>query len=218
MPLSRGIGWLAPVYDRLTAPLEHRSFARWRRSAWDRVPAGVLGLEIGAGTGANFPYYPAGARVVATDVSDRMLAQARAKPDRNGAPLVACDVQALPFRDGTFDWAAETLVFCEVPDPAAGLRELRRVLKPSGHLVMLEHVRPSGWLGRAADALTAVTAPLWGEHFNREAEAYVRAAGFTIHQSEWLWRDGVVLLVAGEGEPRHTAPASSPQRKRRMRW
>ena len=213
MPLSRGIGWLAPVYDRLTAPLEHRSFARWRKSAWARVPAGGLGLEIGAGTGANFPYYPAGAQVVATDVSDRMLAQARAKPDRNGAPLVTCDVQALPFRDGTFDWAAETLVFCEVPDPVAGLRELRRVLKPSGHLVMLEHVRPSGWLGRAADALTAVTAPLWGEHFNREAEAYVRAAAFKIHRSERLWRDGVVLLVAGESQPGFSDPPSSPDNR-----
>ena len=212
MPLSRGIGWLAPVYDRLTAPLEHRSFACWRRSAWDRVPAGGLGLEIGAGTGANFPYYPVGARVLATDVSDQMLAQARAKPHRNRAPLVACDVQALPFRNGTFDWAAETLVFCEVPDPVAGLRELRRVLKPSGHLVMLEHVRPSGWLGRAADALTAVTAPLWGEHFDREAEAYVRAAGFTIYRREWLWRNGVVLLVAGGDQPVSSDPVHSPDK------
>lgn len=185
MPLSRGIGWLALFYDRLTAPLEHRSFARWRKSTWARVPEGGLGLEVGAGTGANFPYYPAGARVVATDVSDRMLAQAQQKPERNRAPLVACDVQALPFRDCTFDWVAETLVFCEVPDPVAGLREIRRVLKPSGRLVMLEHVRPSGWLGRAADALTAVTAPLWGEHFDRDSEALVRMAGFTVSRREW---------------------------------
>lgn len=195
MPLSRGIGWLAPVYDRLTAPLERRSFAAWRRDAWARVPEGGLGLEIGAGTGANFPYYPAGARVVATDVSDRMLRRAREKPDREGVPLVACDVQALPFRDGTFDWAAETLVFCEVPDLVVGLRELRRVLKSSGRLVMLEHVRPSGWLGRAADALTAVTAPLWGEHFNRDPEAAARAAAFRVEHREWLWRDVTVLLV-----------------------
>lgn len=195
MPLSRGIGWLAPVYDRLSAPLEHRSFARWRKAAWAEVPTHGQGLEIGAGTGANFAYYPAGARVVATDVSDRMLARAREKPERSGVPLVACNVQALPFRDGTFDWVAETLVFCEVPDPVVGLQELKRVLRPGGLLVMLEHVRPSGWLGRAADALTAVTAPLWGEHFDRDAHAFVRQAGFRIERRRWLWRDGVILLV-----------------------
>jgi hypothetical protein len=63
---------------------------------------------------------------------------------------------------------------------------------------MLEHVRPSGWLGRAADALTAVAPPLWGEHFNRDAKADARAAGFRIQGTEWLWRNGVVLLVAGK--------------------
>ena len=202
MPLFQGIGWLAPVYDRLTAPLEHRSFARWRERAWSRVPDGGSGLEIGAGTGANFPYHPAGTRMVATDISDRMLLQARVKSERNGAPLVACDVQALPFPDETFDWVAETLVFCEVPDPVVGLHELRRVLKPSGKLVMLEHVRPAGWLGWAADALTAVTAPLWGEHFNRNAQAAAEAAGFQVQHQEWLWRDGVVLL---ELTPRRAA-------------
>lgn len=195
MPLSRGIGWLAPVYDRLAAPLEHRSLARWRRSTWAEVPEGGLGLEVGAGTGANFSYYPAGARLVATDVSPRMLARACRKPERRGTPLVACDVQALPFPDGVFDWAAETLVFCEVPDPAAGLRELGRVLKPGGRLVMLEHVRPPGWLGLAADVLTAASAPLWGEHFNRDVAAAARAAGFHIERRAWLWRRGVVLLT-----------------------
>ena len=211
MPLSRGAGWLAPVYDRLMAPLEHRSLARWRERAWGTVPRHGVGLEIGAGTGANFPFYPSGARVIATDVSGRMLAEARKKPVGKATPLVACDVQALPFPDEAFDWAAETLVFCEVPDPVVGLRELRRVLKPSGKLVMLEHVRPSGWLGRAADLLTALTAPLWGEHFNREAEAYAQAAGFRVERREHLWRDGVVLLtLTADGTKRMSRPGHTP--------
>lgn len=196
MPLSRGIGWLAPVYDRLTAPLERRSLARWRKRAWALVPADGMGLEIGAGTGASFPHYPARSRVIGTDVSPAMLSRAQEKPERRGAPLVACDTTALPFSDAVFDWVAEALVFCEVSDPVAGLREIRRVLKPAGCIVMLEHVRPSGWPGRAADVVTALTAPLWGEHFNRDVEASLRAAGFGIESREWLWRDGVILLRA----------------------
>lgn len=195
MPIT-GIDVLAPVYDRLTAPLEHRSFARWRRRTWACAPPHGKGLEIGAGTGANFPYYPESAWTVATDVSPRMLHQAREKPRRAGRPLVASDTQALPFRDAAFDWVAETLVFCEVPDPVAGLREIRRVLKPNGKLVMPEHVRPAGWLGHLADAATALSAPIWGEHFNRDTAASVREAGFEITEEKWLSRDMVVLLVA----------------------
>jgi phosphatidylethanolamine/phosphatidyl-N-methylethanolamine N-methyltransferase len=191
------VAWL---YDAATAPLEHRGFGRWREAVWREVPPGGLGLEVGAGTGANFAYHPGGARVVGIDVSFAMLRRVREKPAGGGAPLVVADVAVLPFADASFDWVAETLVFCEVRDPIAGLRELRRVLRAGGRLVMLEHVRPSGLLGVAADALSAVTAPLWGEHFDRDTEAAVLAAGFVVERREWLWRDAVVLLVA-----RHTA-------------
>jgi phosphatidylethanolamine/phosphatidyl-N-methylethanolamine N-methyltransferase len=191
---------IARLYDAATAPLEHGGFGRWRQAVWRKVPRDGLGLEVGAGTGANFAYHPDAAQVIGMDISFAMLRRVREKPAGGGAPLVVADVAALPFADTTFDWVAETLVFCEVRDPIAGLRELRRVLRPGGPLVMLEHVRPSGLLGVAADALSAVTAPLWGEHFDRDAETTVLAAGFVIERREWLWRDGVVLLVA-----RHTA-------------
>jgi ubiquinone/menaquinone biosynthesis C-methylase UbiE len=192
--------WVARLYDAATAPLEHRGFGQWREAVWREVPPGGHGLEVGAGTGANVAYHPEGARVVGIDISLAMLRRVQNKPAGDDASLVVADVTALPFPDAAFDWVAETLVFCEVRDPVAGLRELRRVLRPGGRLVMLEHVRPSGLLGVAADALSAVTAPLWGEHFDRDAEAAVLAAGFVIVRREWLWRDWVVLLVA-----RHTA-------------
>lgn len=195
MPLT-SIGVLAPIYDRLIAPLERRSLAAWRRRTWERVVGTGRGLEIGAGTGANFPYHPAGSRVIASDLSYQMLRQASDKVGGGDLPLVTCDVEALPFADGSFAWAAETLAFCEVADPVQGLLEIRRVLRPGGRLVMLEHVRPSGWLGRLADATTAVSAPLWGEHFDRDAVASVRAAGFQIQETRHLWGDGVVLIVA----------------------
>jgi phosphatidylethanolamine/phosphatidyl-N-methylethanolamine N-methyltransferase len=187
---------VARLYDAATAPLEHRGFGRWRAAVWREVPPDGSGLEVGAGTGANFAYHPGGARVIGIDVSLAMLRRVREKPAGGAASLVVADVAALPFADATFDWVAETLVFCEVRDPVAGLRELRRVLRPGGRLVMLEHVRPSGLLGTAADALSAFTAPLWGEHFDRDAEAAVLAAGFTVERRQWLWRDAVVLLIA----------------------
>jgi ubiquinone/menaquinone biosynthesis C-methylase UbiE len=187
---------IAPLYDLLTAPLERRAFARWRRRLWSEVPPEGRGLEIGAGTGANFPFHPPGARIIATDISARMLREARGRREAARVPLVAADTQALPFADRSFDWVAETLVFCEVADPVRGLRELRRVLRPGGRLLMLEHVRPDGWLGAAADAITAVTGRLVGEHFNRRPERSLRAAGFVIERQEYLWRDLILLLVA----------------------
>jgi ubiquinone/menaquinone biosynthesis C-methylase UbiE len=177
-------------------PLERWAFGAWRRLLWSEVPRDGRGLEIGAGTGANFVHYPEEAWVVGSDVSPAMLRRAGERRPVRGARLLAADAQALPFADRTFDWVAETLVFCEIPDPAAGLRELRRVLVPGGRLIMLEHVRPGGALGVLADAATVLSRPLWNEHFNRETAAAVRTAGFEVASLQWLWRDAVMLLVA----------------------
>ncbi len=186
----------APLYDRLTAPLERMALAHWRHRLWSEVPQAGRGLEIGAGTGANFPFHPPGARIVATDLSLRMLREAQRRRDAAPVPLVVADVQALPFRDGSFDWVAETLVFCEVAAPVRGLRELRRVLRPGGELLMLEHVRPGGWLGRLADAVSALTGPLLGEHFNRRPQRSLRAADLELERQAFLWRDLILLLIA----------------------
>jgi len=191
----------ARLYDLLMVPVERRSVGRWRRKAWKEVPPGGVGLEVGAGTGLNFPHHPPDARVVAMDRSLEMLRRARGRGSGSGVTLVVADAEALPFRDGAFDWAAETLVFCEVGEPEQGFREMARVVRPGEPLILLEHVRPSGWLGRVADWLTAVSAPLWGEHFNRRAAASVRAAGLSIERQHWLWRDGVTLLVAHSSSP-----------------
>jgi ubiquinone/menaquinone biosynthesis C-methylase UbiE len=99
-------------------------------------------------------YYPRDARISAIDLSERMLERARRRAAELGldADLRTMDVQHLDFPDGTFDAVVATCVFCSVPDPVAGLRELKRVVKPDGAIWLREHVRidrpvsGAGWL------------------------------------------------------------------------
>src|SRR3972149_6499064 len=91
-----------------------------------QVMTSARSLEGGVGTGKNIPYHPEGSRSVAVDLSPRMLRRAARKADRLGrdVDLVLADAQRLPFRAGAFDAAAATFVFCSVPDPVLGLREV----------------------------------------------------------------------------------------------
>ncbi len=189
------------------APFEDGVLGRARSIAWSEVPHTGLGLELGAGTGANFRFHRAGTRVVAVDVSPPLLRAARAKEGADGVMLVVADAQALPFRDGTFEWAAETLLFCQLADPRAGMREAARVLQPDATFVMLEHVRPHGWLGIAADLVSRLTGRLWGERFDRSPEPALAAADFRILRRSFLWRDVLELFVSAR------APATTIRKR-----
>jgi len=91
------------------------------------------------------------------------------------------DAQALAFKDGRFDTVIATFVFCSVPDPVAGLRELRRVLRPDGQLLLLEHVRAEQPLvGALMDLLNPVATRMMGANINRRTVDNVRAAGFEL--------------------------------------
>ncbi|MBI3993225.1 MAG: methyltransferase domain-containing protein [Candidatus Lambdaproteobacteria bacterium] len=170
---------IAPIYDLVEWGMEWR-FVPWRRALWALVRPGHV-LEVGVGTGKNLPYHPPDAEMTAIDLSPRMLERARRRARRLGsaARIELADVQALPFPDASFDTAAATFVFCSVPDPVLGLRELRRVLRPGGRLLLLEHVlseRP--WLRRLMWRLDPLPYHLWGAHLNRETVHSVSAAGF----------------------------------------
>ena len=168
---------LAARYDRLIAPLERRFLSRWRTQTLSALPANSLLLEVGAGTGLNFPFYPQGARGVASELSREMLKVARAKERPVRVHLTQSCAEELPFADASFDAAFATLVFCSVTSPQKAFQELRRVVRPGGTIALLEHVRPQGVLGFLFDALNLLTVALFDDHFNRRTADEARRAG-----------------------------------------
>lgn len=187
---------IAPLYDALETPMERLFHSRFRRRLFTHVrPCEIL--EIGVGTGRNLEYYPAGAHVTAIDLSPRMLDQARRRLSRPQVTLLEMDAQALQFPDESFDLVLATFVFCSVPDPVLGLAEARRVCKPCGKLLLLEHVRPERRLiGGAFDLLSPLVRRLLGPEINRRTLRNIQAAGWKLKTVENLLSDIVKLVVA----------------------
>jgi ubiquinone/menaquinone biosynthesis C-methylase UbiE len=186
----------ATTYDRFMAPLEWLGLQEWRRQLLRQVQPPIL--EIGVGTGASLHWYPETVQVVAIDREAGMAASARDRTlgvDRTTA-IGQMDVHSLAFSDQAFACVVTSLVFCSVADPLLGLREVRRVLRPGGQLVMLEHVRPANpLLGGLADVLDAPWHAFSQDcHLNRRTADNVRAAGFSL---EWVQNKlfGVINLI-----------------------
>ena len=188
----------ARCYDCLTAPMERLlGFERAREWVFARVPKGRV-LEVGAGTGRNIVHYPAGRVIVASDLSPGMLARAAEKAERAGGAcrLVVTDAEDLAFRDRAFDAVVATCVFCSVPDPLRGLREVRRVLKNGGEGLLLEHMRPSGGLGGLFDLLDPIVNRVMGPHVNRRTLDTIREAGLIVVEERSVFSDWIKLIVA----------------------
>lgn len=169
---------IARRYETVMRPLERWFLSRLREKALSNIPGGALTLEVGAGTGLNFNYYASGARGVASELSIEMLRIAAEKHRPQNISLVQNDVERLPFRDGTFDAVFSTLVLCSVDSPENALAEMRRVVRSGGLVVLLEHVRPTGGLGKVFDLLNLISVPLFFDHLNRQTADLARAAGF----------------------------------------
>jgi ubiquinone/menaquinone biosynthesis C-methylase UbiE len=185
----------AKGYDRAFAPLEKRFLARWRKEALSRLPDRAVILEVGAGTGANFAFYPPAECAVASEISLKMLELAR--PKTTSVELVQASAEILPFAENTFDAAFATLVFCSIPRPEKAFAELRRVIKPGGRVVLLEHVRPENPAGFFFDALNLLTVALIEDHFNRRTARLAVEAGFRLVELERKAL-GVVNLIVCE--------------------
>ncbi|PLR82192.1 SAM-dependent methyltransferase [Bacillus canaveralius] len=172
---------------------------QWRQDLLSQVSGKVL--EAGIGTGANLAYYPADIiSLTGVDFSKGMLKHADAKLENADfnypVKLTEADIQELPFPDNTFDSIVSTCVFCSVPDPVQGLKELRRVCKPNGHVYMLEHMRSKNIVaGLAMDLLNPITVRLWGANINRETLDNIKLAGLKMEENEQLMGTIVRKLV-----------------------
>ena len=177
--MSEGHPLFAALYDRLGGAAE-RAWMGERRA---RLLAGARGalLEIGGGTGANLPHFRDAERVTVSEPDPFMRKRLRAKLGDSRVPVEVSEAgaEALPFPDDSFDAVVSTLVLCTVPDQGAALGEIRRVLRPGGRLLFIEHVRARDSTARLQDRIE----PLWGLllggcHPNRDTVAAIREAGF----------------------------------------
>ncbi|WP_312198576.1 class I SAM-dependent methyltransferase [Anaerospora hongkongensis] len=169
-----------------------------RRAAIGKATGNVL--EVGVGTGKNLPFYREGCTVTGIDFSPGMLAKARQKVQQVKVPvtLLEMDAQHMSFPDNSFDTVVATCVFCSVPHPIQGLQEVRRVCKPSGAIVLLEHVRSENpLLGWVMDLFNPVSLYLIGSNINRRTVENVRAAGISVRQVDNVGGNMVKLIVAG---------------------
>jgi len=192
---------IAPYYNVMEIIAE-RTFSRWRRRLLERAKGKVL--EVGVGTGKNLPYYPEGVDVTGLDIADKMLRHARLCADKLGLPvhLMEGDVQSLPFPENSFDTAVATFVFCSVPVPVLGLKELGRVVKSGGEILLLEHVRiDRPVIGFIMDIMNPFFLHFIGPNINRRTVENVGKAGLRIEKIEHLgFMQMVKLIIAHPGK------------------
>jgi ubiquinone/menaquinone biosynthesis C-methylase UbiE len=195
---TRGRSYHARIYEVVCGWQERGGLLEWRKALVGDLSGEVV--ELGAGTGRNLPFYPAEVRVFASDRDPVMLERAvpRARDARAEVKLFLADAQRLPFADRSVDTIVIGLMLCSVPDFDQTISEVRRILKPTGHVRFVEHIRDpkDGLLGRSQDLIN----PVWrtisgGCNMNRRSDQWVEGAGFSIRRRD-LFKAGAVPLLA----------------------
>lgn len=169
-------------YDFFMSPLEKGRFKSIRKDLLQKANGSVL--EIGSGTGINFPYYQSVEKVTAIEPSQQMIERSSKRKEMSVVPIqiIKESAERLPFADHTFDTVVATLAFCTIPNPEAALQEIKRVCKPDGKILLFEHVKMNNpFLAKLQDWLT----PFWkkacdGCCLNRDTAYMIKAYGLEI--------------------------------------
>jgi ubiquinone/menaquinone biosynthesis C-methylase UbiE len=187
----------APGYDRQISFFEKTWFSGGREWLAERAQGQVL--EVAIGTGRNLPFYPADVTITAIELSPAMLAIARQRALDLGreVDLGEGDAEHLTFDDASFDTVVCALALCTIPSPVAALAEMRRVLRPGGRLLLLDHISSTWPPVYAVQWLVErITIRAAGEYFTRRQLPLVEAAGFQVVQSERLKAGSVERIHA----------------------
>ena len=185
----------APRYDRTIGFFERVLFRDAREWVCSQASGDVL--EIAIGTGLNLAHYPGEVRVTGIELSPAMLDRARERAAALGreADLRVGDATALEVPDASFDTVVSTFTLCSIPDPAAAVGEVRRVLRPGGRFVFAEHVgspRPAVRAGQRL--LNPLAVRFQADHLLREPLDYLTAHGFALERLE---RYGLGIVERG---------------------
>ncbi|HVN51869.1 MAG TPA: class I SAM-dependent methyltransferase [Acidimicrobiales bacterium] len=210
----------AAVYDRQLAKTEAAGLGEMRRRLLAAASGAVL--EVGAGTGANLAYYGDAVReLTLTEPEAPMLRRLTRKVASlpRSITVLRAPAEDLPFDDGVFDVAVSTLVLCGVSDQARALRQLRRVLRPGGTLLFLEHVRSDDpRLARRQQRMNPINRFVVGCECTRPTLDSIEAAGFVVseveHETMPLAPSFVRPLVVGTATT--PVPAPGPAQRQEM--
>jgi ubiquinone/menaquinone biosynthesis C-methylase UbiE len=204
--------FFALTYDRQMAKAEQAGLHAMR----ERLLAGVSGdvIEIGGGTGLNLPCYgPEVRSLTITEPEPPMLRrlERRVHEQRPSATVLRAPAEDLPFEDHSFDVAVSTLVLCGVDDQPRALRELRRVLRPGGRLLFIEHLRSEDpALARLQDRMNWLNRLVVRCDCNRPTLDSVRQAGFTVTEMDHTELPNAPKFVRPAVVGSATAAAAAP--------
>ena len=203
---------IAPVYDLLDGVYEHSWKRRLRARLFEHARGRIL--DAGVGTGCNIPFYPEGSPVVGIDTSERMLDRARERARQLGRSMTLrpMDLLALDFPDASFDTVSCTFVLLCLPDELQepALRELRRVTKPDGRILLLDYKRsPKAGLRLFRQCLAPWLKWAFAATFDASTERYLSAAGLATIERRTFMGDGVGLLVLQPDDPAEDAQRSA---------